>query len=336
MSAEETVKSLIENAKTQANTNATLAQSYAATAVTDAAHILGITEYNAIGPNIPAITFDPTAIDLTSDFLNGYNNAIADWDPDFRPSLLDAMGKFLDRYFPNYTQCLKTALDSADSWLCRALTVGGTGMSAAVENAIWNRGREREVIDARRVVDEAVSGFAARGWSLPSGALVDTVYRAQQAASDKAGTISRDVMIKQAEIEIENIKFAVDKAIQLRLGVINALLAFVKEWIDLRQLAVEKGKAIVEAKTKLYQAIGEYYRAIISAAGLLVELEKIKVESRSAHNAAFAQNALAGAETRARAAIAAADAMAQIASAALGAMNTLGEVAHQTSVNAES
>ncbi len=336
MSAESLVASVIANAQAQANAATTQGTAFA-TIAAQLVHVLSIPALPSPDrPNVYIPPFDPSSdtLNLSQHLLDGYDDAMADFDPDFIAEITD----FINRYFPRFTACLKTVVDD---WLCDTITgststYGETGLPIAVEAALWNRGRDREVIDARRVVDEAISGFAARGWSLPSGALSDIVYHAQQAASDKASTINREVMIKAAEIKIENVKFAITEANRLRLGIIAALVSFLRAWTDMRQLALEKAKAIVESRVRLYSAIGEYYRAIIAAAQLYLEYDKIRIDPKVRELEAFMASSVATFEARVKGAVSAAEVMAEIASAALGAQNTLAEIAHQTSVSAES
>lgn len=329
MTAEATVQAVIAAATAAANiaTDKAIQYSDKAQTVASGTHSAGdpLTVHR---PNVVLPAFDPT-IDLTGDFLREYNAAVADYDPAFQSQITG----FIDKYCPNLVGCLKTAMDG---WICSSIEDGGTGMKPNVENAIWQRGRDREIIDSRRVIDEAVSGIAARGWSLPGGVLLDAVQRAKQAAADKASTINRDVMIKQADIEIENIRFAIGEGIKLRLGVISALLTYLGAWVSLRQIAIDKARALLDAKTRLYQSVAAYYGAIIDAARLVLEYEKINADNRMRLIDTEGRDFAHKIESKVGAAISAAETMGAIAAAALGAQNTLAEVAHNTSVSAES
>ena len=323
MTAEATVQSIISNAQTTANTARDQAIAFSEAAIDALGGALNLGSVPTPDrPNVVIPPFDPS-IDLTGDFLTAYNNAVADFDPAFQSQITS----FINTYFPNFAGCLKT---SVNGWICSTITDGGTGMNPDVENAIWQRSREREVLDARRAEDEAVSGWAARGWAFHGGVLIDAIQRVQQVASDKISTHSRDVMIKQAEIEIENIKFAVEQGVKLRLGVIAALTDFLRAWASMKELAIEKAKALVDAKTRLYQSVAAYYGAIIDAAGLVLEYDKTRVDSAIRQQDIFARAASARDESAVHAALGAADAMGAMASAALGSQNTLAEVAHQT------
>ncbi|MGH8566540.1 MAG: hypothetical protein ACREXU_00615 [Gammaproteobacteria bacterium] len=329
MTAEATVQQIITNATATADTARDKAIEFANRAQTAAS---GLTLFDSPPtpgrPNVVIPPFDPT-IDLTGDFRRAYDDAVADFDPAFQSQITS----FLSTYFPNFAGCLKT---SVDGWLCSTLTDGGTGMQPAVENALWQRSREREILDARRAEDEAVSGFAARGWALPGGVLIDAVLRVQQVLSDKVSTHSRDVMVKQAEIEIENIRFAVDQGVKLRLGVISALVDFLRTWASMKELAIEKAKALLDAKTRLYQSVAAYYGAIIEAARLVLDYDKLQIDSFVGTQEISADRAIARVEAQVNAAIKAAEAMGAMAAAALGSQNTLAEVAHQTTATSSS
>lgn len=323
MSAESTLNAIINNATTTANLARDKAIQYADEAQTAAFSILNFASPPSPGrPDVTIPVFDPT-IDLTGDFTRAYNDAIADYDPAFQSQITS----FLNTYFPDFAGCLKT---SVDGWICNTITNGGTGIPTDVENAIWERSRSRELLDSKRAEDEAVVVFAARGFALPAGVLVDALQRVQQELSDKVSTHSRDVAIKQAEIEIENIRFAVDQGVKLRLGVIDALVNFLRAWAQMRELAIERAKALIDAKTRLYQSVSAYYSAIIGAAQLVLEYDKIRIDSHIAQQDLVLRSSNQSLESRVGAAISAAEAMGAIAGAALGAQNTLAEIGNNT------
>lgn len=323
MTAQATVESIIASATTAAQTALQQAITYANQAQTAASGFSSSGTPPAVTePEVVIPYFDPTT-DFTGDFLSAYNDAIADWDPDFQSQITS----FINKFFPNMTGCLKTAVDS---WICTVLQTGGTGMQPAVENAIWQRDRERVILDARRAEDEAATGWAARGWALPGGVLIDNIQRVQQAASDKNSGHSRDVMIEQAKIEIENIRFAVDQGVKLRLGVISGLLDYLKTWASLRELAIKKGEALLEAKTKLYQTIGAYYSAIVGAARLMLEYDRMRVDAFVSLSDIDMRGFAERLKARVDAAISAAETMGKIAGAGLSAQSTIAEVSHNT------
>jgi len=71
-----------------------------------------------------------------------------------------------------------------------------TGMSPAVEQAIYARSQSKQDAESKRVADEAISRAARMGFTMPSGALMGSMQKARQAAADNNAAIaSRDFFI---------------------------------------------------------------------------------------------------------------------------------------------
>ena len=66
---------------------------------------------------------------------------------------------FLNDYFPPLGFCLS----SVETWICNTINNGGTGIPAAVEAQIWQRGRDKEALEAARLEDEALNFFCRAG-----------------------------------------------------------------------------------------------------------------------------------------------------------------------------
>jgi len=56
------------------------------------------------------------------------------------------------------------------------------------------------------------------------------LLRVQQVAADKSSTIARDSAIKQMEIAVDMVKFAIGEVSKLRLGIASALADFIRAW----------------------------------------------------------------------------------------------------------
>lgn len=93
------------------------------------------------------------------------------------------------------------------------MLAGGTGLPTAVERAIWERGREQESIATVDAVSDAMAQAASRGFSHPPGHLNAEVLRAHAGAQRKTNELSREVMVKQADLEQTNRNFAVEKGV---------------------------------------------------------------------------------------------------------------------------
>lgn len=169
--------------------------------------------------------------------------------------------EYLSRYFPNDCAYLK----HAQLKLCEMLTQGGTGINPVVEDQIWQRDRARVLNEVNRAGREVLATFAARGFPVPPGAALHQMNMIQQDAQNKIAQASRDVAIKQVEIEVENVRFAVDKAISLYQVAISAALDYIKALAIGPQLAAQVVPSVTDSQSRLIGAASDYYRAQLQA-----------------------------------------------------------------------
>jgi hypothetical protein len=323
VSAESTVEQIIDNAQTAANTAQEKAISYADAAKTAANSALSLgSVHTPDEPNVTVLPFTPT-----EDLSTLFSGAVGDFDNEFETDFTNQANTFLSTWFPNFAACLK---EQVDGWICNTIQNGGTGIPAAVENQIWERSRNKETKEATRLKSEAQEAFASRGFSLPSGVLYAQLAMIDQAASDKISTHARDVAIKQVDIEIENIRFAVDQGVRLRLGVVQALIGYLNAFLQVPQIATDRAKTQSELKRRLWEASAAYYRALIDAARLVLDYDKLRVERDLGIQAHEVEEFIARIRSRVDAAVSAAEEMGKIAQAALSAQNTLAEISSQT------
>lgn len=326
MTAESTVQQIIDAAQSQADAALDKAIAY-----TDAAQTAAIVVFDLglvpspTNPNVEVPPFVNPAEDLVGQYKIELSAALAELVPGFDGQV----NNFITNWFPDFAGCLK---EQVDQWICKTIQSGGTGIPVDVENQIWERSRNREIIDASRQQSEVITAFAARGFALPSGVLLDAVQRVQQDLSNKNSTHSRDVAIKQAEIEIENIRFAVEQGVRLRLGVVQALVEFVNTWLRMQQTAIDRAKAVIDAKRDLWQAAAAYYRALIDVAELDLKYDEIRIDSALKQAALVVQAGLGGVDAKVKAAVGAAETLANFAASAIGAQNTLANIEHSTIV----
>jgi hypothetical protein len=119
--------------------------------------------------------------------------------------------------------------DPYDSELIRAVTAelldrvvnGGTGLHPLVEQAIWERARNREDVLSMKARMEVLTASATRGFFRPSGSTVAALDMLAQANQSKQADLSREIAIKQAELEQENLKFSIQQSIALEQMMIN-------------------------------------------------------------------------------------------------------------------
>ena len=155
---------------------------------------------------------------------------------------------------------------------------GGTGLAPAVEQALWDRARSRETAIAQANQDEIMRGSEALGFALPAGVLAAQLRTAQQDYYDKLSTLSRDISIKQAELEQENLKLTIAQGMELEGRLIDYSY-------KLEQLTFETAKAYADNAIQVYNAAVEQYKALLSgyqtyaaAYKTIIDAELTKVE----------------------------------------------------------
>lgn len=159
---------------------------------------------------------------------------------------------------------------------------GGTGLNADVENAIWDRAREREY---RQKADslKALEEMEQLGYSLPSGAYLDARVKIETEVNYNIQTLSRDIAIKQAELEQANVLKALDAANQLEARLIEYQNQTEQRTFEAARYASQANVEIYNAKVRAYTATVDAYRARVTAyeaqvRGLLAKVEAYKAQ----------------------------------------------------------
>ncbi|WP_324623093.1 hypothetical protein [Delftia lacustris] len=134
---------------------------------------------------------------------------------------------------------------------------GGSGIAPAVEQQIWDRARDRETALALAREQEVLRGAEALGFPLPSGALAGQLADARREFHDKLSGLSRDVAIKQAEMEQQNVKDAITQALQLETTLLD-------DAYKLEMLAFETAKTTADNALAAFNAAVEHYKALLA------------------------------------------------------------------------
>lgn len=211
------------------------------------------------------------------------------------PSMVAAMEGQVDAMMAKYNPRYQPALAAIEAQLQRYLD-GGTGFSPTVENAIYERSRDKMGAEYRRVRDTAWSEAADRGFTLPGGALMSAVLQARQGAADNLARASTEIVIKQAEIEQANLQFAVTTSTNLRTTILNAAISYHGNLIQINGQALEFAKTTVGLVVEAYntalkayaaqldgwKAEAAVYETRLKAAMAGIELYKAEIEALQA------------------------------------------------------
>jgi hypothetical protein len=186
---------------------------------------------------------------------------------------------------PDYASAVLESLKN----VIQTRLAGGTGLPPAVEQALWDRARDRETKTALANIADVNRQSEALGYHLPPGVVAAQLRAAQQDYYDKLSGLSRDISIKQAELEQSNLKDVVTQGIQLEGQLIDyswkmEQMAFetAKQYADnaiqVHNANIEKFKALLDG----YQTYASVYKDIIQAELAKVEVYKAQIDAEKA------------------------------------------------------
>lgn len=227
--------------------------------------------------------------------------------------LADLFAQFFVTYYP----LANDAYDEATAWLVNTINNGGTGIPAAVENQIWQRARDNVQRSSMQAQNSAYVDFSSRGFSLPPGALTARLDGIRTEGMLKLAESSRDTAIKQVEIEIENIKFAVNLAIDARLKALAAAADYLRAMALGPEIASKLVDKTQDGQARLIAATADFYRARLSRDELSYKAWSTLMEQKGKDGSANLTSSNQAIDARVRAAVGAADSYGRTASAAL-------------------
>lgn len=305
------VSTIINNAISTANSATSSASSAAREASTASQG------YALVNP--PPVEFDITAVEP----------AIPDvGDPTLtyesqRDQIIALLSDKLSNFFVEYYPLQDDAYDAATAWLLNEITIGGTGLSPSVEAQLWQRARDRVVADGLRAENQTRNEFASRGFSLPPGAMAARLQRERFDQTGKLQEHSRDVAIKQAEMMIENLRFAVDLAIKARLQAIQAAADYIRALMAGPELAARVATLYADAKARMMGATADLYRARLSRDEIAMKVPLVNSDINVRSQMSNLEGFYRGVDARVAAAGHAADVYGRTAQAALASLSSV-------------
>lgn len=305
------IDQIIANAQSTANAQLSLSNAAAHSAIT-ASMGYATPNYTPVVYNIEAV--EPAVPDVENANLTYESN---------RDQLIALLSNELANFFIMYYPLAADAFDEATNWLVNSITNGGTGIAAAVETQIWQRGRDRAVADGARAEAQVLDEFSARGFSLPPGAMTARLDAVRHEGMAKVNEFNRDAAIESAKIEVENVRFAVEQAIKSRMAAMSAASDYIKALMAGPETAAKVAALNSDAKARMMSATSDLYRARLSRDELAMRIpltnttELVKVSGISMD--AFYK----GVSNRVQATVAAAEQYGKAAQAALASLNSV-------------
>lgn len=152
----------------------------------------------------------------------------------------------------------------------QAMLTGSFSMPAGVLDMLFDQGREAEDDTAQAAIDEAGIKWAARGFSMPPGMLVDEVRRAGETNQFQSNARIRDGISKSAQWEIDNLRAAMSTGTAIEQMLMT-------QFNNVAQRGFDALKARLDADVSMYQQYVALYNADISKQQLLVAFVNAKI-----------------------------------------------------------
>lgn len=260
-------------------------------------------EFTALAPN--------TDIAAPDDFAEQFAADYANMSVSMRNALDGAVDAYLNKINPQFSSQMALLEDRLATYM-----EGGTALPVDVEQAIFNRARDKTNDEYLKTREQIMKEAAARGFTIPGGAQYSALTQARQAAADNNARAAMDIALKQAELEQANIQFAVTQSANLRGVVLNAAAAFLNSLVQINGQAIDYAKSVLQASIALYDtmvkiavarieiykaeaqvyevrlkavlAVYDVYKAHIEALKAQVDIDRARVDAFSAQVNALA------------------------------------------------
>lgn len=173
-----------------------------------------------------------------------------------------------------YTSSLLDKIKSTIDWGLD----GGIGLPAAVQDALWARARGRVDMEEARAIQQVVDEFGARGFTEANGILNQRIEMVRQNNQNQRLIHNRELIIEEAKLEIENLRFMVQQGIALEGTLIGMHMQFQQLTLEAARFLIDAALKVFEAKVSLVRLKYDVFTQQVQAYKAYVEAEISKVE----------------------------------------------------------
>jgi hypothetical protein len=143
------------------------------------------------------------------------------------------------------------------------ITNGGYGIDTADEILIWERAKEREMLEVAAQYDEADELYAGAGYKFPPGVLVKLKQKAKQTYQNKMATLNRDMTIERLKLFVEARRFALENGV--KFGELFIDIGKLRSGIYESEIKGALGEAEIKRGNELFKV--ELFKSQIDAYG---------------------------------------------------------------------
>jgi hypothetical protein len=155
---------------------------------------------------------------------------------------------------------------------------GGTGLSADIEADIWAREKERSELQLQDSTDKIIVMWAKKGFTLPDGLLAHSLSEVQKEYMNRLIDRSREIAIKQAELEQANLFKSMDLSINLAFKLIDAWIRYEELVFRTQEATAKFANEYIDLQIKAHNDVVEVFKARVAAYEVQIRAELAKVE----------------------------------------------------------
>jgi hypothetical protein len=238
-------------------------------------------------PPAPEFVFPapPTLFGITIPEFAGFTIPSYDVEtPEFTVADLTNTFSYED---PAYTSTLGPIVQA---WLEDSIANGTTGLSAEVEQAMYDNARSRLEEEFEAAYRKELEYFASRGFTTPTGALQAALRTVQKEFNRRLQEQNNEILIKQADLTQKNKQFAVEVGVKMEGLLRDFFTQTAARLLEKEKAAIETAVAIHTSNINAYNARCKALEAKSTAMdihlkmlGLMVEEYKARLDAAKAN-----------------------------------------------------
>lgn len=175
-------------------------------------------------------------------------------------TMLPLFGDTLDDYFSRAQSVLyNPAYQRAAIWLTDVIANGVSGIPVDLENQIYDRSTDRLRAEAALARQRGVNRSSSLGWKLPNPAIVAQAESEALAAYQGYADASVRLAEKQVDIQIDSVKFAVEEANKVYLGMERNGIDYLTAWTRLLDHAKDLSEVDPNVRANYINATANLY-----------------------------------------------------------------------------
>lgn len=155
---------------------------------------------------------------------------------------------------------------------------GGTGLLPSIENDIFNRDLERNEQQLSDSVDKTIATWSKTGFTLPDGMLAHSIAELQKEYENKRLDRSREIAIKQAELEQANIFKSMEIGTSIFLGVKELMIKYEKLSLEIQEYTAKYYNEFIRLQIEIQNSRIEVFKARVAAYEADIRLRIARIE----------------------------------------------------------